>query len=80
MPGGSDYLGCELVSFPHDCTSKDVSTLTPILSQNPYRLGDKDFYGPSKTLNTNYKFTVVTQFIGNPIQQIKRFYCKYFHF
>ncbi|KAF3914104.1 Exoglucanase [Arthrobotrys entomopaga] len=30
---------------------------------NPYRQGNTDFYGPGKTVNTNSKFTVVTQFI-----------------
>jgi len=43
---------------------------------NSYRLGVKDFYGPGKTVNTNSKFTVVTQFLGsgNTISEIKRFY------
>ena len=43
---------------------------------NPYRVGVKDFYGPGKTVNTNSKFTVVTQFLGsgNTISEIKRFY------
>jgi len=30
---------------------------------NSYRMGDTSFYGPGKTVNTNSKFTVVTQFI-----------------
>lgn len=29
---------------------------------NPYRQGVKDFYGPGMTVNTNSKFSVVTQF------------------
>ncbi|KAL5394383.1 Esterase/lipase/thioesterase [Paraphaeosphaeria minitans] len=43
---------------------------------NPYRVGVKDFYGPGKTVNTNAKFTVVTQFLGSgsTISEIKRFY------
>lgn len=43
---------------------------------NPYRVGVKDFYGPGKTVNTNSKFTVVTQFLGSgtTISEIKRFY------
>lgn len=43
---------------------------------NSYRVGVKDFYGPGKTVNTNSKFTVVTQFLGsgNTISEIKRFY------
>ena len=32
---------------------------------NSYRMGDTTFYGPAKTINTNAKFTVVTQFITN---------------
>lgn len=30
---------------------------------NSYRMGAKSFYGPAKTVNTNTKFTIVTQFI-----------------
>jgi cellulose 1,4-beta-cellobiosidase len=41
---------------------------------NSYRQGVKDFYGPGMTVNTNSKFTVVTQFIGSPVTEIKRFY------
>ncbi|KAF2671572.1 1,4-beta-D-glucan cellobiohydrolase-like protein [Microthyrium microscopicum] len=41
---------------------------------NSYRMGDPDFYGKGKTVDTNKKFTVVTQFIGNPLTEIKRFY------
>ncbi|KAF3913467.1 Exoglucanase [Arthrobotrys entomopaga] len=43
---------------------------------NSYRQGDQDFYGPGKTIDTNQKFTVVTQFItdGNDLTEIKRFY------
>ncbi|KAG8917058.1 hypothetical protein FRC01_002690 [Tulasnella sp. 417] len=47
---------------------------------NSYRLGATSFYGPSKTVDTSKKFTVVTQFItsdGTPngqLVEIKRFY------
>ncbi|KAH6707563.1 putative 1,4-beta-D-glucan cellobiohydrolase B [Leptodontidium sp. 2 PMI_412] len=47
---------------------------------NSYRQGNKDFYGPGKTVNTNSVFTVVTQFITNTgtdagtLSEIKRFY------
>jgi cellulose 1,4-beta-cellobiosidase len=41
---------------------------------NPYRLGSKNFYGPGMTVDTTKVFTVVTQFIGNPVTEIKRFY------
>lgn len=30
---------------------------------NPYRLGDKTFFGPNKLINTAQKFTVVTQWV-----------------
>ncbi|KAJ7267826.1 exoglucanase-type cellulase [Mycena rebaudengoi] len=32
---------------------------------NSYRMGDKTFLGPGLTVNTNQKFTIVTQFIAN---------------
>ncbi|KAF2499844.1 cellobiohydrolaseI [Lophium mytilinum] len=41
---------------------------------NSYRMGDKTFYGPGGTVDTASKFTVVTQFIGSPLNEIKRFY------
>jgi cellulose 1,4-beta-cellobiosidase len=37
-------------------------------------MGDTTFYGPGMTVDTKSKFTVVTQFIGNPLTEIKRFY------
>ena len=43
-------------------------------------MGNTTFYGPGKTVNTNAKFTVVTQFITSDgsttgtLSQIKRFY------
>ena len=37
-------------------------------------MGDTSFYGAGKTVDTTKKFTVVTQFIGNPLTEIKRFY------
>lgn len=37
-------------------------------------MGDTTFYGPGETVNTNAVFTVVTQFIGNPMTEIRRFY------
>jgi hypothetical protein len=30
---------------------------------NPYRMGQHDFYGPGKTIDTTKPFTVITQFI-----------------
>lgn len=47
---------------------------------NSYRMGDTTFYGPGMTVDTNSKFTVVTQFLTNTgtssgtMNQIKRFY------
>ncbi|KAJ8123352.1 hypothetical protein ONZ43_g676 [Nemania bipapillata] len=36
---------------------------------NPYRMGNPDFYGKGKTLDTSKKFTVVTQFKQNAYTQ-----------
>ncbi|OBT83992.1 hypothetical protein VE02_08009 [Pseudogymnoascus sp. 03VT05] len=41
---------------------------------NSYRQGDTSFYGKGMTVDTSKVFTVVTQFIGNPLTEIKRFY------
>jgi cellulose 1,4-beta-cellobiosidase len=41
---------------------------------NSYRMGDTSFYGKGMTVDTSKVFTVVTQFIGNPLTEIKRFY------
>jgi hypothetical protein len=41
---------------------------------NSYRMGDQTFLGPGKTIDTSKKLTIVTQFIGNPLNEIKRFY------
>ncbi|CZT04824.1 probable Probable 1,4-beta-D-glucan cellobiohydrolase A [Rhynchosporium agropyri] len=41
---------------------------------NSYRMGDTGFYGPGLTVDTKKKMTVVTQFIGDPLTEIKRFY------
>ena len=47
---------------------------------NSYRMGNTTLYGPSKTVNTNSKFNVVTQFITSnssttgTLSQIKRLY------
>lgn len=37
-------------------------------------MGDTGFYGKGKTVDTSKKMTVVTQFIGSPLKEIKRFY------
>jgi cellulose 1,4-beta-cellobiosidase len=36
---------------------------------NPYRMGNKDFYGKGKTVDTSKKFTVVTQFANDKVSQ-----------
>ncbi|KAK4234295.1 glycoside hydrolase [Achaetomium macrosporum] len=36
---------------------------------NPYRMGNQDFYGKGKTVDTSKKFTVVTQFQENKLTQ-----------
>jgi len=41
---------------------------------NSYRQGDTSFYGKGLKVDTSKVFTVVTQFIGNPLTEIKRFY------
>jgi cellulose 1,4-beta-cellobiosidase len=41
---------------------------------NSYRQGDLTFYGKGETVDTSSVFTVVTQFIGNPLTEIRRFY------
>lgn len=44
---------------------------------NNFRMGDKNFLGPGKTVNTNAKMAVVTQFISGSnglLSEIKRFY------
>ncbi|KAK0621670.1 glycoside hydrolase [Bombardia bombarda] len=46
---------------------------------NSYRQGNKNFYGPGMTVDTNSKFTVVTQFLKNAageLSEIKRFYAQ----
>jgi cellulose 1,4-beta-cellobiosidase len=37
-------------------------------------MGDTSFYGPGLTVDTSKVFTVVTQFIGDPLTEIKRYY------
>ncbi len=44
---------------------------------NSYRQGDREFYGPGKTVDTKKKMTVVTQFLkgsNGVLSEIKRFY------
>jgi len=41
---------------------------------NSYRMGDTSFYGKGMTVDTSKVFTVVTQFVGSPLTEIKRFY------
>ncbi|KAJ7181480.1 cellulase [Mycena crocata] len=43
---------------------------------NSYRMGDQTFLGPGKTVDTNSKFTVVTQFVApsGTLTEIRRLY------
>lgn len=43
---------------------------------NPYRMGNKDFYGKGLTVDTSKKFTIVTQFTGSgsSLSEIKQYY------
>jgi cellulose 1,4-beta-cellobiosidase len=41
---------------------------------NSYRQGFHDFYGKGKIIDTNKPFRVITQFIGDPLYEVKRFY------
>ncbi|KAJ7922001.1 cellulase CEL7A [Mycena leptocephala] len=72
---------------PHPCTTLgQVLALEPPVRRqtrtcdqagcdfNSYRMGDTSFYGPGLTVDTSKTITVVTQFIGSPITEIKRFY------
>lgn len=50
--------------------------------QNPYRLGAHSYYGPNRTVDTNRKFTVVTQFLTHngratgTLSEIRRLYAQ----
>jgi len=41
---------------------------------NPYRLGNPNFYGAGKTVDTSKPFTVVTQWVGSPVTEINQFF------
>jgi cellulose 1,4-beta-cellobiosidase len=41
---------------------------------NSYRQNYTNFFGKNKIINTLKPMTVITQFIGNPLKEIKRFY------
>jgi len=59
----------------HPCTGKDNENCDRSgADANSYRQGFKDFYGKGKKVDTNKPFTVITQFIGDPIKEVKRFY------
>lgn len=68
--GTCDANGC-------DCKPRSLlmkfSLTCPV---NPYRVGNKDFYGKGKTVDTSKKMTVVTQFLGtgSDLTELKRFY------
>ncbi|TPX47496.1 hypothetical protein SeLEV6574_g02627 [Synchytrium endobioticum] len=49
---------------PHVCDPTANATCDGC-HHNPYRLGEKNFFGVGKTVDTKFPFTVVTQFITN---------------
>ncbi|KAH6909062.1 cellobiohydrolase I-I [Coprinopsis sp. MPI-PUGE-AT-0042] len=79
---------------PHACTTPNnvVLSATPPTERyngvcdpdgcdyNPYRMGNRDFYGTGKTVDTSKKLTVVTQFItdnasaSGTLVEIRRLY------
>ncbi|KAK7063511.1 glucanase [Favolaschia claudopus] len=75
---------------PHPCSTLGQSTCTGSSCSAPnstagtcdqagcdfnsYRMGDTSFYGPGMTVDTTKPITVVTQWVGSPITEIKRFY------
>ena len=76
---------------PHPCTGKGLVECTGTdctggvcdpagCDFNSFRMGDQTFLGPGKTVNTNSKFTVVTQFItadnttSGALTEIRRLY------
>ncbi|KAJ7612272.1 glycoside hydrolase [Roridomyces roridus] len=75
---------------PHPCSTLGQSTCTGTACSAPnvtsgtcdqagcdfnsYRMGVTNFFGKGMTVDTTQKITVVTQFVGNPINTIKRFY------
>ncbi|KAH8669633.1 cellulose 1,4-beta-cellobiosidase precursor [Tricladium varicosporioides] len=70
---------CGGVDAPPNFTTKGPCDFEGC-TMNPYRMGDKEFFGPGKKVDTNKKFTVVTQFITDDstdtgiLVEIKRFY------
>ncbi|KAF8684019.1 glycoside hydrolase family 7 [Rhizoctonia solani] len=75
---------------PHPCTVTGQTRCSgtqcadycdqPGCDWNPYRMGDKDLYGPGKVVDTKKKMTVVTQFItadntaNGKLVEIRRLY------
>lgn len=70
MPTGDQYApgGSDRLTGPDGCDF------------NSFRLGNKEFYGPSMTVDTSRPFTIVTQFLTDDgtdtgtLQSIHRFY------
>ena len=56
----------------HPCLGNDCDKSGA--DANSYRQGYHDFYGPGKTIDTTQPMTVITQFIGDPLREVKRFY------
>ncbi|KAG9042902.1 hypothetical protein FS837_010271 [Tulasnella sp. UAMH 9824] len=88
----SDFAGhpcSSTVTGLYQCSGSDCGTTSspyggvcdPLgCEYNPYRNGATTFYGPSKTVDTNKKFTVVTRFITNTgtaagtLTEVRRFW------
>ena len=56
----------------HPCNSKGCDKSGA--DANSYRQGYKDFFGLNKIIDTNFPITIITQFIGDPLREVKRYY------
>ncbi|KAH6672272.1 exo-cellobiohydrolase [Halenospora varia] len=70
---------CGGIDASPNCTTKGLCDFQGC-TINPYRMGDEEFFGRGKKVDTNKKFTVVTQFITDDgtdtgaLVEMKRFY------
>lgn len=71
---------CSINTPSYVCQSDCQQCDTSGCGWNHYRTGDKDYYGKGKTVNTNSKFTVVTQFVtdngqdSGKLKEVRRLY------
>jgi cellulose 1,4-beta-cellobiosidase len=56
----------------HPCN--EIGCDKPGADANSYRQGYKNFYGSGKTIDTKKPFQAITQFIGDPLKEVKRIY------